>query len=94
MDSNVFTALIVVGSSVIVALTALMLSHRRFSSIGARFVALEASIGSGVSSTTGDRFGSIERRFDTLHSDMQELSKRMWTLHVDLALIKDRIGRN
>jgi hypothetical protein len=93
MDSNVFTALIVVGSSVIVALTALMLSHRGFSSIGARFVALEVLIGSGVSSTD-DQFGSIERRFDTLHCDMQELSKRMWTLHVDLALIKDRIGRN
>ena len=93
MDSNVFTALIGAGSSVLVAVTALLLNYRGFSSIDARFGSLEASINSRFSSID-NRFGSIERRLDMLQSDMKDMNKALSAVEVDLAFVKDKIGMN
>ncbi len=98
MDSNVFTALIGAGSSVLVAVTALVLNYRGFSSIDARFASLEASINSRFSSidnrfgSIDNRFGSLERRLDMLQSDMKDLNKAMSAVEVDVAFLKDKAG--
>ena len=60
MSDTVIVALISAGSSMIVAITALILNYRGFASIDARFAALEASINS--------RFASVDARFASLEA--------------------------
>jgi hypothetical protein len=84
MDNNVLIALIGASSSGLVAITALILSYRGFSSIDSRFSSLEA--------TVNTRFASVERRLDMMQADMKDLNKAMTALEVDVALVKDKVG--
>jgi hypothetical protein len=87
LDNNVATALISSGGSVLVAITALVLSHRGFASIDARLASLD-----GRFASIDGRFASIERRLDMLQADMKDLKKRIAVLAIDVALVKDKIG--
>lgn len=84
MDNTVIVALISSGSSMLVAITALILSYRGFASIDARFNSLETSINT--------RFATIDRRLELLQSDMKDLNKSMTALEIDVALLKDKAG--
>lgn len=70
MDNTVSVALISAGSSGLVAITALILSYRGFSSIDARFSSLDARFASlesrmlATESRFDSRFAAIERRLD------------------------------
>ena len=80
MDSNVATALISAGGSVLVAMTALILNYRGFAAMEGRFASMDS------------RFASIERRLDMLQTDMKDLNKTMTALEIDVALVKDKVG--
>ena len=60
MTETVIVALISAGSSMLVAITALILNYRGFASIDARFASVDA------------RFASIERRLDAMQADLKE----------------------
>jgi hypothetical protein len=91
MDNTITVALISAGSSGLVAITALILSYRGFSSIDARFSSLESRLLATESRFDG-RFAAIERRLDGLQQDMKDLNKAMTALEVDVALVKDKVG--
>ena len=74
MSDTVIVALISAGASALVAITALLLNYRGFSSIDARFATLENSINSRFASVDG-RFASIERRLDAMQADLKEFFK-------------------
>jgi cell division protein FtsB len=84
MDNTVLVALISAGSSVLIAVTALLLNYRGFTAIDGRFAALET------------RLQSFESRFDArlnlLQADMKDLNKTMTALEIDVALLKDKAG--
>jgi hypothetical protein len=84
MDNTVLVALISSGSSVLVAVTALLLNYRGFASIEATMNARFASV--------DNRFGSIERRLDMMQIDMKDLNKAMTALEIDVAVVKDKMG--
>lgn len=88
MDSNIATALISAGGLALVAITTLILSHRGFAALARRFTSIEGRFDSVES-----RFASIERRFDMLQADMRNLNRRMIALGVDLASVRDKVGR-
>jgi hypothetical protein len=74
MDNNIATALISGGGSVLVAITALILSYRgfasldgRFSSLDARFSSLEGRFSSFEGRVDG-RFSALEVRMDTFEA--------------------------
>ena len=69
MSETVIVALISAGSSMLVAITALVLNYRGFSAIDARFAALEGSINSRFASIDA-RFASIDARFASLEASM------------------------
>lgn len=87
MDNNVLVALISASSSGLVAITALVLNYRGFSSIDARFGSLDSRF-----AAIDNRFASIERRLDAMQADMKDLNKTMTALEIDVALVKDKIG--
>lgn len=95
MDSNIVTALIIAGGSVLAAITALILSHRGFAALDRRFTSIECRFTSieGRFGSMDDRFGPMERGFDMLQTDMKNLNKRMTALGVDLALVRNKLGR-
>ena len=80
MDHNVLIALIGASSSGVVAITALILNYRGFSSIDSRFASIDG------------RFASIERRLEMMQNDMKDLNKTMTALEIDVALLKDNAG--
>ena len=84
MDNNVLVALIGASSSGLVAITALVLNYRGFSSIDSRFSSLEGAV--------NNRFASIERRLDLMQADLKDLNKSMTALEIDVALLKDKAG--
>jgi hypothetical protein len=77
MDSNIATALISAGGSVLVAITALLLNYRGFASLDARLTSLEAR---------------VDARFNSIQSDMRDLNRAMTALEIDVALLKDKAG--
>jgi hypothetical protein len=79
MDNTIIVALITSGSSVLIAVTALLLNYRGFAAIDGRFSSIDA------------RFSSIERRLDMMQSDMKDLNKTMTALEIDVALVKDKL---
>ena len=86
MTETVIVALISAGSSVLVAITALVLNYRGFASIDARFAALENSVNgrfAALENSVNGRFASLEnritnfenridRRLDAMQADMKE----------------------
>jgi len=84
MDNNVLIALIGTGSSGLVAITALLLNYRGFSSIDARFASLDGRI-----AAIETRF---DRRLDSMQQDMKDLNRSMAALEIDVALVKDKVG--
>ena len=63
MSDTVTVALITASASGLVAITALLLNWRGFSSIDSRFAGIDG------------RFASIERRLDTIQTDLKEFYK-------------------
>jgi hypothetical protein len=79
MDNTIIVALISSGSSVLIAITALLLNYRGFAAIDGRFSSMDA------------RFSSVERRLDMMQADMKDLNKTMTALEIDVALVKDKL---
>jgi hypothetical protein len=79
MDNTIIVALISSGSSVLIAITALLLNYRGFAAIDGRFSSMDA------------RFSSFERRLDMMQLDMKDLNKTMTALEIDVALVKDKL---
>ena len=79
MDNTIIVALITSGSSVLIAVTALLLNYRGFAAIDGRFSSIDA------------RCSSIERRLDMMQSNMKDLNKTMTALEIDVALVKDKL---
>ncbi len=77
MDSNIATALISAGGSVLVAITALLLNYRGFASLDARITSLGAR---------------VDARFNSIQSDMRDLNRAMTALEIDVALLIDKAG--
>lgn len=84
MDNTVIVAMISAGGSVLVAVTALVLNYRGFSSIDARFGSLDSRLLSFESRVDG--------RLNMLQGDMKDLNKAMTALEIDVALLKDKAG--
>ena len=84
MDNNVLIALIGASSSGLVAITALLLNYRGFTSIDGKFVSLEARM---LAFET-----RIDSRLNTMQQDMKDLNKAMTALEIDVALLKDKAG--
>jgi flagellar capping protein FliD len=79
MDNSIATALISGGGSVLIAITALILSYRGFASLDARFSSLDvrfSSLDARFSSLEG-RFGSLEGRFNSLETRMDTFEARI-----------------
>jgi hypothetical protein len=79
MDNTIIVALISSGSSVLIAITALLLNYRGFAAIDGRFSSMDA------------RFSSVERRLDMMQVDMKDLNKTLTALEIDVALVKDKL---
>jgi hypothetical protein len=84
MDNTVVVALISAGGSVLVAITALVLNYRGFTSIDGRFASLEGRMLSFE--------GRVDARLNMLQYDMKDLNKAMTALEIDVALLKDKAG--
>jgi cell division protein FtsB len=84
MDNTVLVALISAGSSVLIAVTALLLNYRGFTALHGRFAALET------------RMQSFEFRFDarltSLQADMKDLHKRMKAVQINVSRLKEMAG--
>jgi hypothetical protein len=105
MDSNIATALIGSGGSVLVAVTALILNYRGFASLDGRFTSLDArfsSLDARFTSLDG-RFSLLEARMDkfearvdarlnAMQADMKDLNKTMTAFEIDVALLKGKVG--
>lgn len=92
MDNSVIVALISAGGSALIAVTALVLNYRGFSSIDARFSSMDARF-SSLEGSINTRFGSIDRRLELMQQDMKDLNKTMTSLEIDVALLKDKAGQ-
>ena len=66
----------------LIAMVALFLNYKGFSSIDSRFAALEATVNS--------RFSGVDNRLNAIQGDMKDLNKAMTALEIDVALLKDR----
>jgi hypothetical protein len=84
MDNSVLIALITASSSVLVAITALLLNYRGFTSLEARMAAIETRFTSLE--------GRVDQRFSSMQQDMKDLNKSMTALEIDVALVKDKVG--
>ena len=86
MDNNIATALISGGGSVLVAITALILNYRGFTSLDARLTWLESRV-DGRFTSLESRF---EARFNSMQADMKDLNKTMTALEIDVAATRKR----
>ena len=86
MDNTIIVALITSGSSVLIAVTALLLNYRGFAAIDGRFSSIDARF-----SSIDARFSSIERRLDMMQIDMKDLNKTMTALEINVVLVKDKL---
>ncbi len=84
MDNNVLIALIGASSSGLVAITALLLNYRGFTSIDGKFNALEARM---LAFET-----RIDSRLNTMQQDMKDLNKTMTAFEIDVVMLKDKAG--
>ena len=91
MDNTVLVALISAGSSVLVAITALLLNYRGFASIDGRFGALDARF-TGLEGRMQTFESRVDARLNLLQADMRDLNKTMTALEIDVALLKDKAG--
>jgi len=82
MNYGILTAAMGVASSCTVAITALIVNYRGFEAMESRFASLESAVNT--------RFGSVERRLDTMHTDMKGLNTTMTAVETDVAVLKDR----
>ena len=80
MSDTVIVALISAGSSMLVAITALILNYRGFSAIDARFAALEASV--------NGRFASMDARFASLEAS---INTRFAAMDARFAALENRM---
>jgi hypothetical protein len=91
MDNTVLVALISASSSVLIAVTALLLNYRGFTAIDGRFASIV-----GRFAALETRMQSFEARVDArlnlLQADMKDLNKTMTALEIDVALLKDKAG--
>ena len=92
MDPNVLIALIGEGSTALVAITALTVSHRGFSSIGTRFSSIDARF-SSLEATLNARFAARDARLDLMQADMRDLNRTRTAIEIDVARLKDKIER-
>jgi len=84
MENTVVVALISSGSSVLVAMTALILNYRGFASIESRFASLD-----GRMAAFENRMTAFENRMDARLNLMQSTISSLLT---DVALLKDKAG--
>ena len=81
MQTEIATALISGGSSMLVAITALVLNYRGFASIDSRFASLEG------------RMLRLEQRMDTFQHDLTEFYKAQMDLDKRVTRLEDRDGQ-
>jgi hypothetical protein len=81
VESSVIVALI---SSVLVAVTTLVLNYRGFASIDSRFASLESRMLAFES--------RVDARLNMMQSDMKDLNKAMIALELDVAKLRDKAG--
>ncbi len=91
MDSTVIVALISSGASVLVAITALVLNYRGFSSIDGRFGSLESRMLAFEARMLAFE-NRVDSRLNMMQSDMKDLNKAMIALELDVAKLKDQGG--
>ncbi len=84
MDNNLTTALVSAGSSVVIAITALVLNHRGFASLETRMLALENRVDA--------RLNLMQSALNLMQADMKDLNKTMSAIEVDVARLKDKVG--
>jgi hypothetical protein len=77
MDTATSTALISAGSSVLVAITALLLNYRGFISLENRVASLETR---------------MDGRFNLMQSDMKDFNKGLASIESDVARLKYKAG--
>ena len=87
MDNTVLVALISAGSSVLVAITALLLNYRGFASIDGRFGVLDARF-TGLEGRMQTFESRVDARLNLLQADMRDLNKNMTALEIDVALLR------
>jgi hypothetical protein len=78
VSDTVIVAMISGGSSALVAITALILNYRGFSSIDARFGSVDA------------RFAAIEARLGMIQTDLKEFYKLLHELDKRVSKIEDK----
>jgi hypothetical protein len=76
MTETVIVALISAGSSVLVAVTALVLNYRGFASMDARFASMDARFAS-LEASMNSRFASIEADLKEFYRMLADLDKRI-----------------
>ncbi len=91
MDNTVLVALISTGSSVLIAVTALLLNYRGFASIDGRFGALDARF-TALEGRMQAFESRVDGRLNLLQADMKGLNKTMTALEIYVALLKDKAG--
>jgi len=92
LTDTITVALISAGGSVLVAITALILSYRGFASIDSRFASIDsrfASIDARFDSVDG-RFASIERRLDAIQADLKEFYRLLADHDKRLSKLEDK----
>jgi len=83
MTETVIVALISAGSSVLVAITALVLNYRGFTSMDARFASMDARFASidarfaSLEASMNSRFASIEADLKEFYRMLADLDKRI-----------------
>jgi pilus assembly protein TadC len=77
MSDTVIVALISAGSSVLVAVTALVLNYRGFASMDARFIALE---------------NRMDRRLEAIEADLKEFYRMLAELDKRISRLEERPG--
>jgi hypothetical protein len=78
------TQLIISGGSAMLAIAAVVWSHRGFAALEARFNWLDGNLACLES--------RIDARFDSMQADLKRLNRRMTALRIDLALVKNKVG--
>jgi len=85
VSHNLVVALIVETASTLGAIAALPVGYRGFTVVDKRLGSPESSL---IAASA-----SMDRRFDLLHADMQDLNKRMRAVAIDVALVKEKLRR-
>jgi hypothetical protein len=79
--------LLVVAGPLLIAVVALCLNYRGFSSINSRFAEMDNRV-SSLEATVNSRFSGIDNRLNAMQGDMKDLNKAMTALEIDVALLK------